>query len=329
MLLDYSFAMKLKTLGIVTSALNEEECLNELYSRIKDVMSFHPTYEWHLKICDNGSSDNTWTIIRKLAESDDRVTGIRMSRTFTLDGAFTFGINNATEDAIIIMASDLQDPPEVFHDFLTYFEKGYEQVVGKVVKRDHVPFLRRHMSTLFYILANRFTGNIIPRGVSDFRLLSRTAYLGARQLNERNRFLRGLIAWTGYKTATVEIERPKRFAGDSKFVAIKFKKVVGWALSAILVHTTLPLTAISVLGFVFSGLSTLMVVLFSILWVADGVPFAGFGTIVGLICLGFSLILLSLGVIAKYLALIYEEVKNRPSYLVAETFPHVDVQQLR
>jgi dolichol-phosphate mannosyltransferase len=179
------------------------------------------------------------------------------------------------------------------------------------------------------VLANHFTGNIIPRGVSDFRLMSRTAYLGVRQLNERNRFLRGLIAWTGYKTATVEIERPKRFAGDSKFVAIKLKKVVNWALSAILVHTTLPLTAISVLGFLFSGFSVLMTFVFSILWLTDGVPFAGFGTIVGLISLGFSLILLSLGVIAQYLALIYEEVKGRPSYLVAETFPTVDVQQLQ
>lgn len=321
--------MPQQTLGIITSALNEEDCLPELFRRIQAVMEKHPNYDWTLKICDNGSEDGTWEIIKKLSNSYPNVSGYRMSRTFTLDGAFTFGINNATEDAIIIMASDLQDPPEVIHDFLDNFESGFEQVVAKVIRRSHVPFVRRQLSNIFYILANRFTGNVIPRGVSDFRLLSRTAYLGVRKLQERNRFLRGLIAWTGYKTATVEIDRPERFGGDSKFVSIKLKKVIGWALSAILVHTSFPLTIISIIGFAFSVISIVSTLVFSILWITQGVPFAGFGTIVGLISVGFSLILLSLGVISQYLALIYEEVKSRPSYLVAETIPSGDLQQLQ
>jgi dolichol-phosphate mannosyltransferase len=216
------------------------------------------------------------------------------------------------------MASDLQDPPEVIHNFIRKYEEGYEQVVAKIVSRNQVPFMRRQMSNLFYLIANRATQNLIPRGVSDFRLLSRPVYLATRQMQERNRFLRGLIAWTGFKTAVIEIERQDRFAGDSKFLPIPIKKVVQWATNAILSHTSAPLTALSVSGFLLSALSFIGTLIAAILWFTSGVPFSGFGTLFALITLSFSLTMLALGVIAQYIALIYEEVKGRPVYIVAE-----------
>lgn len=277
-----------------------------------------PTYEWRLIICDNGSCDNTWKIITELSTKDNRVLGIRMSRTFTLDSAFTLGLDLATADCAVIMASDLQDPPEFIYDFLIKFEEGYEQVVAKIVKRDSVPFIRRHLSNLFYVIANKATNNMIPRGVSDFRLLNRKAYQAAQSMKERNRFLRGLIAWTGFKTAVIEIERPQRYAGDSKFVDIKIRKVFNWAVAAILSHTSAPLVWLSIFGFSMSALSLLATFVMSAFWIFQGVPFAGYGSIVGLISLGFSLLLLAIGIIAQYLALIYEEVKGRPIYIIAE-----------
>jgi len=307
-----------RTLDILSSVLNEEVCLPELYERINKVMASHPTYSWRLIICDNGSVDSSWKIIQDLAESDSRVLGIRMSRTFGLDEAFTCGLDLATADAAVIMASDLQDPPEVIHNFLEKFEEGYEQVVAKITSRETVPFVRRIMSNAFYQLANKMTKNVIPKGVSDFRLLSRPAYLAARSLRERHRFLRGLIAWTGFKTAEVEIERPPRFGGDSKFVAIKFSVTIQWAFGAIFAHTAAPLIWVSVIGVFFSVVSALATAVLSIFWIFKGVPFAGFGTIVGFVCLGFSLVLLSIGVIAQYIALIYEEVKGRPIYIIAQ-----------
>ena len=307
------------TLDIITSALNEEECLNEFVSRIFLVMAKHPAYKWRLIICDNGSIDSTWKIITQLSAENVNILGVRMSRTFPLDAAFTMGLDYAKADAAVIMASDLQDPPELLHDFIEKFEEGYEQVVAKVVRRQQVPFLRRKLSSLFYLIANKATSNMIPRGVSDFRLLNRSAYLAAQQLRERNRFLRGLLAWTGFKTYEVEIERPDRFAGESHFVKIKLRVVFRWAVGAILAHTTSPLHFVSLIGFTLSGFSIIATLIFSIFWFTQGVPFDGYGSIVGLMTLGFSVVLGAIGIISQYMALIYEEVKHRPIYIVAET----------
>ena len=310
--------LKTRSLDIVTSALNEEDCVMELYNRIFLVMESHPDYNWRLIFCDNNSTDRTWELISKLSRSNDNVLGIRMSRTFPLDASFSCGIDLSNADALIIMASDLQDPPESISEFIKYFEEGYDQVVARIVKREYVPYVRRLLSKLFYLVANKTTNNMIPRGVSDFRLLSRSAYLGARKMQERNRFLRGLIAWTGFKTAIIDIERPQRFAGDSKFLEIKLGKVIRWATSAILAHTSAPLIAVAISGIGLSIFSFLATIVFSVLWLSGGVPFAGFGTIVGIVSLGFSLTMLAIGIIAQYIALIYDEVKARPIYLIAE-----------
>ena len=310
--------MQSRSLDIITSALNEEDCLPEFYARIEKVMNAHPDYEWRLIICDNGSDDSSWEIISNLASDTSRVLGIRMSRTFTLDSAFTMGIDLAEANALVIMASDLQDPPEVIHEFLRKYEEGYEQVVAKVVSRHDVPFIRRRLADAFYLIANKVTNNMIPRGVSDFRLLSKGAYQATQKMRERNRFLRGLIAWTGFRTAIVEIDRPARFAGDSKYVKISLRKTIRWAISAILSHTSSPLTFIAVMGFILSAISVVATIIASSFWLFSGVPFAGFGTILGVVLIGFSLTMFAIGIIAQYIALIYEEVKGRPLYLIAE-----------
>ena len=310
--------MTQKTLDIVTSAYNEEECVLELYRRVENVMSLHPVYNWRIIFCDNNSTDNTWQLIEQLARNSDKVLGVRMSRTFSLDAAFTMGIDLASADVLVIMTSDLQDPPEIISDFLREYELGFDQVLAKVIKREHVPFLRRKLSDVFYWIANKATDNMIHRGVSDFRLLSRKSYLAARQMQERHRFLRGLLAWTGFKTSIVEIERPKRFAGESKFLGAKLGTVIRLATSAILSHTSTPLIFLSVFGFTLSLLSLLCIVIASTYWFISGVPFAGFGSIVGVVMLGFSLTMLAIGIIAQYIALIYDEVKGRPHYFIAD-----------
>jgi glycosyltransferase involved in cell wall biosynthesis len=119
-----------KFLEIITSAYNEEECVKELFSRIEKVMQQHVDYEWRIIFCDNDSTDHTWELIQELSTETAKVLGVRMSKTFTLDAAFTMGIDIATADAIVIMASDLQDPPEVIHTFIEKYEQGYEQVAG-------------------------------------------------------------------------------------------------------------------------------------------------------------------------------------------------------
>lgn len=307
------------TLDIVTSGLNEEECLPELYRRVANEMLQFSEIKWKLIICDNGSTDNTWAVICEIAKNDARVLGIRLSRTYSFDSGLTCGLDHATAEAVILMASDLQDPPEIFSSFFQKYCEGFDQVAVKIVKKDQVPMLRRVLSALFYKIANKFTENMIPRNVSDFRMVSRTAYVGIRSLRENNRFLRGIMAWTGYKTAFVEIERPARHAGKSAFLDIHLFKVIQWAANAIFAYSAYPLQFISVIGVLFSFISMIGTVVSSIMWLIIGVPFAGFGTLVFLITLGFSIMLLSMGIISQYLALVYEEVKMRPLYLISET----------
>lgn len=313
------------TLDIITSAYNEEDCLPELFRRINAVMKSESEYKYRILIIDNGSHDKTWELISKACEDDSKVVGIRMSRNFSLDSAFTCGLDYATADLAIIMTSDLQDPPEAIPLFLRKFEEGYDQVLAKIIKRDSVPLLRRILSRIFYKLARGMTSGMLPESVSDFRLVNKRTYSAIRRLRESHRFLRGLGAWVGFKTTHIEITRPPRFAGESKWLGMSFFKVVGVASRSIMAYSAQPLAWVSVLGLSMSIIAIFSLFLLVVLWIAFGVPFAGFGSLIGVIVLGFSITMFSIGILAQYLGLIYEEVKQRPLYLVTETSKPLEI----
>jgi dolichol-phosphate mannosyltransferase len=313
------------SLDIITSAYNEEECLPELFRRINNVMIVESKYDFRLIVIDNGSIDKTWEVICHESERNSKIVGIRMSRNFSLDAAFTCGLDYATADVAIIMTSDLQDPPEAIPQLLRKFEEGYDQVLAKILKRESVPVLRRLMSKVFYKLANAMTSGMLPESVSDFRLVNKRTYSAIRRLRESHRFLRGLGAWVGFKTSHIEIERPPRFAGESKWLGMSFFRVVGVASKSILAYSAQPLAWVSILGLSMSILSIFGLILLIIFWIVFGVPFAGFGSLIGVVVLGFSLTMFSIGILAQYLGLIYEEVKQRPLYLVTETSTYLEV----
>ena len=313
------------TLDIITSAYNEEECLPELFRRIKDVMTAESKYDFRLIVIDNGSIDKTWEIICQESEKNSKVVGIRMSRNFSLDAAFTCGLDYATADVAVIMTSDLQDPPEAIPKLLRKFEEGYDQVLAKILKRESVPVLRRLLSKIFYKIANAMTSGMLPESVSDFRLVNKRTYSAIRRLRESHRFLRGLGAWVGFRTSHIEIERPPRFAGESKWLGMSFFRVVGVASKSILAYSAQPLAWVSILGLSMSIFSIFGLFLLAIFWIVFGVPFAGFGSLIGVVVLGFSLTMFSIGILAQYLGLIYEEVKHRPLYLVTETSVDLEV----
>lgn len=307
------------SIDFVTSAYNEEECLPELFERIYSVMSNEPNYTYRILIIDNGSQDATWEIIQSESDKNSKIVGIRMSRNFSLDSAFTCGIDYAEADVAIVMTSDLQDPPEAIPLLLRKYEEGYDQVLAKISKRASVPLIRRIFSKVFYKLARSMTSGMLPESVSDFRLLNRRTYSAIRQLRESHRFLRGLGAWVGFKTTHIEIERPPRFAGRSKWLGMSIFRVVGIASKSILAYSAQPLAWVSVLGLTLSIISIIGLVALAAFWILYGVPFAGFGSLIGVMVLGFSLTMLCIGILAQYVGLIYEEVKRRPLYLVTET----------
>lgn len=307
------------TLELITSAYNEEECLPELFKRIDRVMKGEPNYNYRIIIIDNGSHDATWEIIKSESDNNPKVIGIRMSRNFSLDSAFTCGIDYAEADIVIVMTSDLQDPPEAIPLLLRRYEEGYDQVLAKVSKRASVPLIRRIFSKVFYRLARKLTSGMLPESVSDFRLLNRRTYSAIRQLRESHRFLRGLGAWVGFNTTYIDIERPPRFAGKSKWLGMSIFRIVGIASKSILAYSAVPLAWVSVLGLALSVISIIGLIVLASFWLLFGVPFAGFGSLIGVTVLGFSLTMLCIGILAQYVGLIYEEVKRRPLYLITET----------
>ena len=307
-----------QTVDIITSAYNEDQCLPELFSRLENIFSQEKSYLFRIIVIDNGSTDSSWEIIHSYARKNLQTTAISMSRNFSLDAAFTCGLDLATADLAIIMTSDLQDPPEQIPNLLRKYEEGFDQVLARITRRDSVPLLRRLLSKLFYRIASIMTEGMLPNSVSDFRLVNRKTYEAIRLLRESHRFLRGIGAWVGFKTAVIDMERPVRFAGRSKWLGISLTKVISQASKSIFAYSAVPLSWLANIGIFLSLFSLFGVFISAVFWFIGGVPFAGFGTIIGLIALGFSITMTSIGILAQYVGLIYEEVKQRPLYLIKE-----------
>ncbi len=225
------------------------------------------------------------------------------------------GLASANGDAAVIMCADLQDPPELITAFIAAWEQGHDNVYQIVTKREGTGLIRRVNSQAFYWLINAMTGGLFPRNVSDFRLVDRQVYQTINDMKEHNRFMRGMFYWAGFKSIGIEHARAPRFAGESK---ANFGTVLALAIKGILSYSYLPLRAITYMGMIVSLAA--FVFLFYIVYKAvfHGVPFAGFGTIMGVMLLMFGFLFTMLGVVAEYVGLIYEEVKQRPNFVVQE-----------
>jgi dolichol-phosphate mannosyltransferase len=232
-----------------------------------------------------------------------------------MDGGLTAGLSFVKSDACVLMSADLQDPPEMIPKFLRKWEDGFENIYGIIGKRTGTKFLRKINSILFYKVAGALTNKMIPENASDFRLVDRKVYEAVREMDERNRFVRGLFAWVGFKSLGIPMDRPERYAGKSN--ADTFK-VLELAIKGLFAHSYKPLRLISITGLMISLISLVAILVLSFLAVFVGVPFAGFGTIVALIIGGFGLQTLLLGIVSEYLGLVYEESKGRPHFIVSE-----------
>ena len=304
-------------ISIVIPAYNEQDNIDELGRRLGQVFDAESGYDWEVILVENGSEDATFEGAMALNARDARFKVLQLSRNFRMDGGLTAGLNYATGDAAVVMAGDLQDEPEVIPSFLRKWEEGYEIVYQVVTERQGTGPIRRMNSQLFYYAANKLTGGRIPRNVSDFRLVDRKAYETVNTMEERNRFVRGLFAWVGFRNAGVEAPRAPREAGVSGAHTLK---VLDLAMKGIFAHSYVPLKFIFAFGLIMSGLSFLALIAMLIGFVIFGVPFAGFGTIISVIVLMFGILFTMLGVVAEYVGLVYEEVKQRPNFVVREGY---------
>ena len=247
-----------KLISIIIPAYNEEECVDELATRLKALFVTESQYDFEAIIVENGSIDTTWEKLQKIAAADSRFKILKLSRNFRMDGGLTAGLDYIKGDACVLMTADLQDPPELISECLRKWEEGWENIYGSVTKRGGTGPIRTLNSKMFYFVADKLTDGRIPKNASDFRLVDRKVYLAIKSMAERNRFVRGLFAWAGFKSIGISMERPPRFGGVSN--AHTFK-VIDLAFKGIFAHSYKPLRLITVFGIVLSAISFFTIIL--------------------------------------------------------------------
>lgn len=308
--------MSKKLLSFVIPAYNEEECVDALHAALDKLsQQIAHWYEAEFIIVENGSFDATYEKLQAIRARDPRVKIVKLSRNFMADGGITAGLSYAKGDAAIIMCADLEDPPEVVLEFLKKWEEGYQNVYG-IINRRQGNWLRKINSRLFYLVINKMTGGVIPRAVSDFRLIDKKVYQAVNRMNERTRMWRGIVAWTGFKSIGVRFNRGNRAAGESKANTMLVLKL---ALRGIFAFSVIPLRFATILGVVLSAVSFAALVYQVVKVMMFGVPFDGFGTLMGATFLMFGFVFVILGIMSEYIGMIFEEVKGRPNFIVEET----------
>lgn len=303
------------TITIIAPVYNEQEVLPELYRRVRQVMDEQTNESWELLLVDDGSSDHSAEIIANLHQQDGRVKGLRFSRNFGFQEAVTAGLDHALGRAIILTDADLQDPPEVMVEMIAKWQEGYDVVYGVRGERAGETWFKKITAKMFYRLIHRITSVNIPLDTGDFRLMDRRVVNAICHMPERNRFLRGMVPWVGYKQTGVIYKREPRFAGESKYSTLR--PMLRFALNAITSFSYVPLQLATYLGFLIALIAALAIVLVIglRLFTAEEALLGQATTLVAVLFLG-SVQLISLGIIGEYLGRIYDEVKGRPLYLI-------------
>jgi glycosyltransferase involved in cell wall biosynthesis len=304
-----------RSLTVVVPMLNEEKGLDALVERLKPALEA-TGLTWDVVFVDDGSRDGTREILKRLQAEDLRLKALCFSRNFGKEVAVAAGLDHAKGDGVVLMDADLQHPPEIIREFIAKWHEGYDIVYGQRDDRQADGLARRAFSRVFYRTFRTMSGTTLPDGAGDFRLLDRKAVNAMTQFRERVRFNKGLFAWIGFKSVGVTFRVPPRYdGGKSRFNP---RKLWHFALDGLVSFTTMPLRVWSYLGVLVSALAFAYIFAFLLKMLIYGGGASGFPTlIISILFLG-GVQLISLGVIGEYLGRMYEEVKGRPLYIVAE-----------
>lgn len=301
-------------ISVIIPVYNEEEVLDAAFTRLQPVMqAIGEPYE--LLFVNDGSRDRSAQILHELAqEHADEVKVLYFARNFGHQMAVTAGLDAAQGDAIVIIDADLQDPPEVIPQMVEKWREGYDVVYGKRAKREGDGVLKRATAWLYYRILRAMVGMDIPADTGDFRLVSRRAADAVRSMREHNRFLRGMFPWVGFRQTDVTFQRDKRYAGVTKYPVSKMLKL---AKDGILSFSFKPLDWITWLGLLLAAAGGIWLIVLLILLLA-GRPGPGTLAIGGLLLLLSGLIIGCTGILGAYISRIYDEVRGRPLYIIAE-----------
>ncbi len=301
--------------SIIAPIFNESGNIQELYRRIRDVLD-STGESWEIILIDDGSTDDSADLIRQYAAQDARVKPVIFARNFGHQIAVTAGLDYSQGDAVVIIDSDLQDPPEVILDLISKWKEGYQVVYAVRAEREGESWFKLFTASLFYRLITSITEVKIPLDAGDFRLLDRKVVNVLNQMRERHRFLRGLSTWVGFRQTGVPYRRVARQVGETKY---PFRKMFRLAINAVTSFSYFPLQLATYIGFVAAGLSILSipVVIAIRLW-GTATPLLGQATtLIAVLFLGGTQ-LISLGILGEYIGRLYDEAKGRPLYIVLE-----------
>jgi len=302
------------TLSVIVPVFNEEVVVHETHRRLKSILdSLNEPYE--VIFVNDGSVDRTAFLINEICKNDKRYRLIDFSRNFGHQVAITAGMEYAAGDAIVVIDADLQDPPELIPQMLKKWREGYDVVYGKRTERKGETFFKKFTAGLFYRFLKRMTDMDIPVDTGDFRLIGRNVCNALKKINEKNRYVRGIISWLGFKQTGIEFVRDKRFAGETKY---PLKKMLKFAFDAISSFSYKPLKLASYIGFFTSLVSFcyLLVVLYEGLFSVKAVP--GWASTLAVSLFFNGIVLMMLGIIGGYLGRIYDEAKGGPLYIVSK-----------
>ena len=299
-------------ISIVIPVYNEEAVIPKLVRELKKFADNNKSYNFEFITVEHGSHDKSFMILEKLAGKEKRLKVLQLARNVECDGGIAAGMQHAAGDACVILMADLQEPIDLITQFLEKWEEGYEIVYGEVRSRTGSA-IRNFNSRMFYKLMNNLTHGIFPENVSDFRLMDRKVYEAINAMPEQNKYLRGLVMWTGYSSTGIPFDRLERFAGESK---ADFLTVLKVAANGIFSFSYFPLRAVTAIGLIMTGISFLMILVYLYLYLIYGQVAPGVNTIIILMLFLFGVLFFILGIISEYLARIYEEAKHRPHYLI-------------
>lgn len=305
-----------KIITIIIPAYNEEMVIEECYRRIRLNLEKIKNYNYEMIFINDGSKDKTLKLLEEIAKNDKNVKVISFSRNFGHQAAVEAGLKEISGDVVLIIDADLQDPPELIHDMLNLWEKGNDIVYGKRTKRDGENIFKLFSAKMFYKTLNKISDVYIPLNVGDFRLVDRKVIDVINQLPEHNKFFRGLFSWVGYKQVPYEYERKERFAGKTKY---SLKQMLKLALDGIIGFSVKPLRIIGAIG-ICSIVISFLLFIYTILLCVYKLKTISIETMIILIAITFffGIQMVAIWIISEYIGRIYDEAKQRPSYIIKQ-----------
>lgn len=316
----------MKKISLIVPCFNEEEALPLFYREVDRVAGMLGEFEFELLFIDDGSKDQTLTVLQDLALKDKRVSYFSFSRNFGKEAAMYAGFVNATGDYVAVMDADLQDPPALLPQMVKILESGeYDSVATRRVTREGEPKIRSAFARLFYKIINKISDADIVDGARDFRLMKREMADAIIAMSEYNRFSKGIYGWIGFRTKWLPFENAERVAGETKW---NFWSLLKYSMDGIINFSQVPLALASWSGIIFTIISLTMVLFIFIRRLIFGDPVAGWASLVCIIMFLGGVILFCVGIVGQYLAKVYLEVKKRPHYIISKTNRESEVKRV-